>query len=507
MANTNTRTKNVKLNWISSISLQIVTAISGLIIPRIIIPTYGSSINGVVASITQFISYMTLLEAGVGSVFRASLYKPLYNGDMQRVSGIINEQKRFYRKLGFIFIVYTAVLCFIYPLIIDTGLDRKYTTTLILILSIGTFIEYFISLPYQSLIVADQMIRLVNISSSIVIICNIIATVILAKLSASIIVIKTVTAVIAILKPVVYVTYTKRHYKLDGNAEPEHSTLSQRWNGMVHHFAYYVHRNTDILLLSVFVGTTSVSIYGVYLAIVSGIEKVINSIAASLNASIGNVLASGDKKTIDKAVDCFELVQVMIATILYTITAIMLMPFIKLYTAKMTDANYMQAAFGYILIIAEAFYCFRCVYSSISTNGNKFKETQMGAILESALNLGVSLVLILTLSDESSKLIAIAIGTFVGMLARLIYEIRFLSKGLIFRPVTKAIRTIGICLCASALSILTCKIIIDYQCASVIEWILKAIATAVIVALETSGICYLLMRSTMKNIIERLLHR
>ena len=97
MANKQTRTKNAKLNWLSSFGLQIITAISGLILPRIIIPTYGSSINGLIASISQFISYMTLLEAGVGSVFRASLYKPLYQNDFQHVSGIINEQKRFYQ--------------------------------------------------------------------------------------------------------------------------------------------------------------------------------------------------------------------------------------------------------------------------------------------------------------------------------------------------------------------------------------------------------------------------
>ena len=507
MANKQTRTKNAKLNWLSSFGLQIITAISGLILPRIIIPTYGSSINGLIASISQFISYMTLLEAGVGSVFRASLYKPLYQNDFQHVSGIINEQKRFYHKLGFLFVIYIIILCMIYPLIIHTELDNTYVISLIVLLSIGTFAEYFVSLPYQSLIVADQMVRLINISSSIVIILNLIATVILVNCSASIITIKAATAVIAIIKPVVYVVYTKKHYKLNRDAAPDRSALEQRWNGMVHHIAYYIHRNTDILLLSIFVGTTTVSIYSVYLAVVTGIEKLITSFSSSLNAGIGNLLVSGDKKAIDKTVDSFELVQIMITSSLYTITALMLMPFIRLYTVNMTDANYSQATFGYILILAEALYCIRCIYSSITMNGNRFKETQKGAIFESASNLIVSFGLIMIFTTVEKKLIGIAVGTLVGMLVRLIYEIKYLSKGLIFRSSTKALKTITICALASALAIITCRLILNYQCESVFAWIATAVETSFFVVIEMVGICTLFFGKTMKNVIGIIKHK
>ena len=504
MANKNTRTKNAKLNWISSLGLQIITAISGLILPRIIIPTYGSSINGTIVSITQFISYMTLLEAGVGSVFRASLYKPLYNNDIHQISGIINAQKKYYRKLGCIYIFYIAALCFIYPYIVQTNLERDYIALLIIVLSIGTFLEYFISLPYQSLIIADQMVRLVNFLGSIIIICNVIVTVILVKIGVDIIIIKASTAVIAIIKPVSYIIYVKRHFVLDKRAEPELSALCQKRNGMVHHFAYFIHMNTDIILLSVFVGTTTVSIYGVYLAIVTGIGKLVTSISGSLHAGIGNVLASGDKKTIDKTVDSFELIQTVITTILFSITAIMLLPFVRLYTSEMSDANYIQPAFGYILIAAEAVYCIRCIYNTITINGNKFKETQVGAILEGVTNLSTSLLLIILLPTESGKLIGIAIGTFIGMTVRLIFEIGYLKKGLIFRPISKALKTILVCIAASALSLITCKVIINYSCSTIIEWIFKGIITSIIVSIETIGMSYVFLHKLTNSVFQRI---
>ena len=507
MANTNSRTYNAKWNMLSSLLLQVVTAISGLILPRLIIPAFGSEVNGLIATITQFISYITLLEAGVGSVFRASLYKPLHDRNIAKISGIINEQKRFYRKIGIVFIAYLILLCAIFPIIVKTEIDKGYVVALILILSVGTFLEYFVSLPYQSLIVADQMIRLVNILGSAVIVANIISTVILIRLGADILIVKTASCIIAAVKPIVYVWYTKKNYKIDSSIAPDSSALKQRWNGMVHHFAYYIHRNTDIVILSIFVGTSTVSVYSIYLAIVAGIQRVVTSISTGLNAGIGNMLADGDEKVIDKTVDIFEFVQIATTTVLYTITAILLIPFIRLYTAGITDANYIQPVFGYILLLAEAVYCIRCVYSSISMNGNKFKETQNGAILEGAVNLFLSLCLMALFKTQSLKLVSIAIGTLVGMMVRLIYEVLYLKRDLIFRPVTKMLKTISINILLVGCAVGTCILLFDYNCISVWDWVIKATLTTCVVAIEAIIIYYVFSRKTFMAVVNRILKR
>ena len=481
MANKASRTKNARLNTLSSLLLQFVTAISGLIIPRIIIPTYGSQVNGLIASITQFLSYIALLEAGVGSVFLASLYKPLYANDMKTISGIINEQKRFYHKIGIVFAFYVILLLIIYPRIAITTVDRKYLIALIIILSIGTFVEYFVSLPYQCLIIADQMVRLINISAIIVIVLNLLLTTLLVSVGADIIFVKLSSCLIAILKPVVYVWYVKKHYRLDPAEKPNEEALRQRWNGLVHHISFYIHTNTDIVLLTIFVGTSTVSVYSIYLAVVTGVQKIITSLSSSIGASIGNLIADGNKKAIDKTMDQFELMQIIFTTVLFTITGMMLMPFIHLYTQNMGDAEYSQPIFGYILIAAEAIYCVRCIYTTVCMSGNKFKETQPGAILESAVNLTASIALLIILNTEGQKLIAIAIGTLLGMLTRLVFEVLYLRRGLIYRPVSKAIKAIAIYLTASFVSVVICRQIHIYECNSVIEWIGTAILTSLIV--------------------------
>ena len=57
------RSKKAIKNIIVSLFQQIVTIICGLILPRAIIGTYGSNVNGLISSITQFLGYITLLES------------------------------------------------------------------------------------------------------------------------------------------------------------------------------------------------------------------------------------------------------------------------------------------------------------------------------------------------------------------------------------------------------------------------------------------------------------
>lgn len=75
------RSKKAIKNIIFSLTLQIITIICGFIVPKLIISSYGSDVNGLITSISQFLAYITLLEAGFGPVIRSTLYKPIANNN------------------------------------------------------------------------------------------------------------------------------------------------------------------------------------------------------------------------------------------------------------------------------------------------------------------------------------------------------------------------------------------------------------------------------------------
>ena len=69
--------KKVILNIGCTTLCQLMTLISGLIVPRLILSTFGSEANGLVSSLTQFLNYISLVEGGIGSVVLTALYRPL----------------------------------------------------------------------------------------------------------------------------------------------------------------------------------------------------------------------------------------------------------------------------------------------------------------------------------------------------------------------------------------------------------------------------------------------
>lgn len=499
------RTQNAKLNIAFALVLQIVTFFRGLILPRIIIPAYGSDVNGLISSITQFLTYISLLEAGVGSIFRTSLYKPLANGDMEGVSGVINEQKRFYRKIGLIFVFYVIALCFVYPMIAKTETDKTFIVTCILILSISTFAEYFFSLPYVSLLSADQKVRISYIVSIVYTIVNILVSLFWVALKADIWLIYLSMSIIGLLRPLFYTLYVKMHYALNKKAVCNRDALNQRWNGIVHHFAFYVHTNTDSTILTLFISTAMVSVYNVYNAIICGIYGVVLSVSNSVAAGLGNLLVMGNKDQINRTVDSFELLQAGLTTMLYTIVALTLIPFVRIYTAQMTDMPYIQPLFGYIMVISGAIYCFRCIYSTISLNANKYKETQLGAVLECVVNLVLSLVLVLV---ANMGLVGIAIGTAMGMLVRYIFDVCFLSKNVLNRSVFRSFKMLFVSVLIAVLSIAICHVVLPYDAIdSMIRWLLIALATAGITALLAVIVYTIFYRNTVKVLVQKILRK
>ena len=150
------RKKKLLLNTVSGISLQITTVICGFILPRYTLAYFGSSVNGLVNSITKFLSLITLLDMGVGAVIQSALYKPLAKKDNEQISKIIKSAKKFFRRLAYIFIGYIAVLCFVFPTVINSEYEPWFSASLLVIIAISNLAQYLFGITNELLLNADQ---------------------------------------------------------------------------------------------------------------------------------------------------------------------------------------------------------------------------------------------------------------------------------------------------------------------------------------------------------------
>ena len=253
-----------KLNIACAVLLQVVSGVCGLILPRFVLLNFGSEANGLVASVTQLLSYAVLLEGGIGGVMKAALYKPLANDDDAGVSGIFHQISRTFRKISVVFLCFAAVLGLCMKFLVDTKFDWLYVSTMVLILSANTFFSYYVGLPHRILMSADQKLYIIQFTQIVATVLNLLLCLLVMHLGGGIHMVKLTSAAVFLLNPLVQRIYVKRHYKISPHADADSTDHIPKRDGVIHHLSYFIHRNTDVVILSLLGSLHTVSVYTVY---------------------------------------------------------------------------------------------------------------------------------------------------------------------------------------------------------------------------------------------------
>ena len=423
-----TRRQKLALNTFTSLANQLIVVVCGIILPRLFIKAYGSDVNGLIASITQFVSIIAFLELGVGAVVQASLYSPLAKKDTNEISRILVSSNRFFKKIGFLLLVYSVALFLFYPLMVDSPYSFLYTGSLILIIAFSSFSQYYFGISYQLLLNADQLGFVTFITNSLTTIINTLIVVILIRFNQSIQIVKLVSALIFLSRPVVYQLVVHWRYHPDLSIQLFSEPIKQKWNGIAQHVASVVLNSTDMIVLTLFSTLNTVSVYSVHFMVVNSIKKIVLSLTSGVGALFGSMLSNGEIKKLNQVYDKFEWMVHTFVVLVFTITGILITPFIAVYTADITDATYIYPLFAVLLTMAQALYCLRLPYNQLVLAAGHFKETQRSAIIEASLNIIISIVLV-----RRFGLIGVAIGTFIAMAYRTFYLVWYLSRNIIRR--------------------------------------------------------------------------
>ena len=418
---------NNKKNAISSIILQLATILQGLILPRVILAEFGSEVNGLVSSITQYLGFIALLEGGLGAVVLAELYKPIEEKNTDRIQGILNSCQSFFTKLTGVFMVFTFLVAFIYPRVVDTSFSNNYVAVLVLILSMTTVAQYLFSITYRLYLQAAQQLYIVNIISAVTILVNSSVAILLVFTLKDIHMVKLWSGIVFFVQPVTYHFFVEKKFLRSSIKKSANKyELKDRWSGFAQNFAHFVNLNTDIALITLFMPIESVSVYAVYFLIINALRGVISSVGNSYQSALGKYIVQQDSENLQNKFAKFEESFWLIGMIAFFCCIILINPFVQIYTSGVNDADYYQPIFAFIIVLANMIYVIREPYRLLVLAGGKFRETNPGSIGEAVINLGLSFILIIKFG-----LIGVAIGTLAAMVFRLCYLLWYLKRDIL----------------------------------------------------------------------------
>ena len=423
------RSIRAKRNSITTLANQLVATITGILIPIIMIDAFGSVMYGATTSISHFLSYIALLESGIGRAARSALYQPLAQNDITGVSKVYYAIRRFFQGVAIVFIIYTIILAYFYYDIANVeNITRRYLFFLVIAISLSILIDYLFGISNQTLLNADQRKYITNLAVIVTRILNTLLILVLIHLGSGLIFVKLISGIVIILRPLFLSWYVKRHYKLT-KVPREEAVLPQKWSGMAQHIAYFIHTNTDILLLTIFADLRLVAVYTVYSLIITSIRSLIISMVGGMEAELGDMYARGEQEALVKRYRQYQFITSMTTVVLLGATNFLILPFVQLYTKGVSDANYIQPLFGLILTLGEAVNCLALPASTLPVSAGQLKQSQWGSFGEAFINISVSCLLI-----KWNPLLGVAIGTLAAEIYKLIYYNIYSSHRILQKP-------------------------------------------------------------------------
>ena len=493
------RTQKFALNSAAAAIAQIVAMVVGFITPRVMISTYGSEINGLVSSLHQFISYISLVEAGIGGAAIFSLYKPLAFKDHGKISSIVSAARKSYRQAGYIFSTGIFILSLVYALLCSTEtLTFSTIFPLALLLGVNGCVSFFFTSGYRVLLTADQRNYVISLTTIIQSVLRTVIVCLLAFWRVNVVALYAIALTPIAVSCVIIYAYSKKNYSyVDKKAPADKSALNKRWDVIYQQILGTVQVGAPTVIATVITDFFQISVFSVYNMVVNGVNGVLSIFITGLPAGFGELIAKGEEENLRKTVAEFEVAYYYLLSVIYGVTFVMLLPFVSIYTSGLTDVNYYNPILAIMIVLNGLLYNIKTPPSMLVVSAGMYKETRWRVTAQ-----GVIIVVAGTLLGLAFGMPGIMAGCCISNLYRTVDLLFFVPKNITH---TKAFSTgwrMLLVLLNIALIVLP-SLFISVTPASYLQWVLWAIGFTLYAIAVTSITTSLFDKKHFKQVLLR----
>ncbi len=495
------RTRLSIYNTISAIVLQIVNLVVNLILPQVMITVYGSSVNGLVTSIRQFISYFNLVEAGISGAAIYALYKPLADRNKHDVNGILSASNRFYNISGFVFSGLVLLTAFLYPMFTSgQGISVMTIAALVLIIGASGALEFFAVGKYKVLYTADQKSYVISLINATAVAVNAVIILILASLHYDIVLVQLIALISFFARSGLYILYGRRKYPdIDLKAPPMNDALDKRWDSLILQVLGVASTATPVVVTSLMLGFKEASVFVVYNMVFASVLALLTTFSNGLSAMFGDLLVRNEIGTMQKAYQQYEYLYYALVTWGYACAAILIMPFMNVYTARFTDAEYIRPVIAALFVGVGVFSNIKTPQGMLVISAGLYKETKVQSLIQAAIIVVLSVVLAPFLG-----IAGILIASILSNLYRDIDLIFYIPKTVTKLKPTLSVRRVLRIFVLFFAAVLPALYFVDIKPGNLAGWALYSVPTAVWVFIIVAGGNILIERKMASDILIRM---
>lgn len=391
------RINNSIKNIYISVLTQIVVILLGFLSRKVFLDNLGSEYIGINGLLTNILSMLSLVEGGIGVSIVYNLYKPLAENDIPKITALVQLYRKIYGILAIVIFILSLLMYIFLGVFIKGGTNIPFIGVVYFILVLKNMVSY-LNAHKWSLINADQKGYIITKYNLIFKVVSTILNIIVLKLTKNYILFLLVELVIFIIQNIYngkivndrypYVKI-KEKYKID--EKTKQNLIINVKAIFLHNIGSYCVFGTDNLLISSFVGLTTVGLYSNYTMITGQLTALLAPILNGIGASVGNLIATESKEKSYQIFNVTYLVNFWIYSFSVIFLYNLLEPFINWWLGEGLLID--RLAFIFILI---NFYLtgLRNSINIFKSKAGIFKNDKYIPLLESIINLAASIILV-----------------------------------------------------------------------------------------------------------------
>lgn len=348
------RTKNATRNILFGIILKVYQILIPFIMRTAMIYFMGIQYLGLNSLFTSVLQVLNLAELGVGSAMVFSMYKPIAVDDKTTICALMKLYKIYYRIIGLIIAIKGGILTPLIPKLINGDIPSGINVYILYLLNLGaTVLSYWMFAYKNSILQAHQR---TDIVSKVTLITN------TMQYGLQIIVLWVIRnyyifVLVALFTQVltnILTAYTANklypHYKAEGDLPKENvKEINQRIRDLfTSKIGTVVYDSADTVVISAFLGLTSLAIYQNYFYIITALTGFISIIFSACTAGIGNSLVVETKEKNFNDLNKFTFIVCWITGFCSVCLLCMYQPFMELWVGKELMLN-MSAVVCFVL--------------------------------------------------------------------------------------------------------------------------------------------------------------
>ena len=391
------RTKNATRNIIFGVILRAYQIIVPFLMRTAMIYLMGVQYLGLNSLFTSVLQVLNLAELGVGSAMIYSMYRPIAEDDNTTICALMKLYRTYYRLIGLIIAVVGCILTPFIPKLISGDIPQGINIYILYLLNLGaTVLSYWLFAYKNSILQAHQR---TDIVSKVTLITNTIQYVLqlfvlwIFKNYYLYVIVMLVTQALTNIVTAIMADKIYRQFKPKGELHKEeiHQINQKIRDLFTAKLGGVVVGSADTIVISAFLGLTTLAVYQNYYFIMNSICGFITVIFSAITAGIGNSLVTESSEKNYNDFKKFTFIICFILCICCCCFVGLYQPFMKLWVGKK-----FMLSFSFVILFCILFYCLELamVWATVKDAAGLWHSDRFRPLIGACANLIMNIVLV-----------------------------------------------------------------------------------------------------------------